>query len=1386
VLVVLGLVLLLALLLHVPPVQRAVSRAAVREAGRALEGSVEAGSIRWNLLAGTVELRDVSVRGEGDRAGTEISVALARADLSVRQLLRGRVVVASAVVERPSARLALDEEGRLILPFRIPETEDEEPAERPDLDVRDFRLTGGSFELTDRGKAARRVEGNDIRLEGRLQVGDLASSGTLVLGRIDVSSTGHEPLRGSSLTARWTTRDDALDVVARLVATEAGLAAGLDAEVDDLSGTPRYTATLTTEGEVGPLAARLAPDLGLAGKIETRIVATGRGTQPPAATATARAETLTLLGRSFERVDFAGDLAGGLLRKGTLDVTSGQGRLHAEASGALQPAPKDVRFSIRAEKLDLARLFVLPPGAPRLAGTLAGTVEGTLARPAFEGITAAADFSVAGSRTGARNTLSPDGRARFRLANGILTAETVELVERKTKAGLSGAYDHRRGTLEGRVDVESANIGPWLALFGLEGQGQLTAHVRGGGPLARPALDGQLRARGLSISGARVDCVDLDAKSDGSRFAVSNGSFVAYDVSGGAEADGRLPLPGVKSPRADLRVRGLRYRGRPLPDVDAHATLGATIEARLGTSDGRLSASAVVPARGGFQAEATLERFDLSPFAAALPAHLADFHGEVTGRLGASRSRSGPLEAEVSLEAASVSAAGRRFSTSGARASVRGDVVEVEDAELRGDDGSVLMLSGRGKLDGSELKGRIRLEIPELAAFEPLLPPAPGEGRGTASTKDGTAPLPAVSPENGTDPHPGVLGGSVSVDVRIAGDLERPGLTGTMKARDLAAFGVALSRLDAALKPDAEGRVSAAVTLAELSWGAYRVEDARLDAVLAGSALTADAEAFGGQLRLKATGSLDGPMQFDASAKLAGFDLGPFVRAAGGPADVATKTSGAVRVSGTAADPKSVSVDIDLDTFEATHPKGSLRAEEPVKVVVDRGRLEVRSLRLSGTNLELEATGGLPFEGAGGDRLSVTSSMDLAILLPFVEALDRATGRVSSRLEIGGSLSDPVAVGTLAFEDVLLDGPDFPTPVEKVTGTLVAKQGEIRTESLAARIGGGSVVLAGVVGLAGGRPKSVDASLRARDLELEAGPDVQVRAAADLTAKGEWTSVTLGGEVRLEDVVYVPTVDLTGLLKSFRERKGRPAAASQAEPSPFMPRVSLDLALLARDAIHLEGNLGEAELGGTLRVTGKLEAPVVLGTISSTRGTIYLFGSSFDLTRCQLEFKDPLAIDPEVDVTATTTKEDEEITIRIDGRASKAQLLLSSTKGRSQADIISVLLGGSGTGSSGELSAAAARMAMRSAATPILGALGAQTDLEIIPLPTTPEGEEFLFSVGKDLGGGISATYYKGVSGETTDAIEMKWRISSRARGRLRQNQDGSLSGGFRIRRDLD
>ncbi len=87
-----GLAAFLVGLLHLPSVQRAAARAASREAGRVLESSVEAGSIRWSFFKGPLELRDVSLRGLGERSGTEISVPRVRIELSVRDLFRGRTV----------------------------------------------------------------------------------------------------------------------------------------------------------------------------------------------------------------------------------------------------------------------------------------------------------------------------------------------------------------------------------------------------------------------------------------------------------------------------------------------------------------------------------------------------------------------------------------------------------------------------------------------------------------------------------------------------------------------------------------------------------------------------------------------------------------------------------------------------------------------------------------------------------------------------------------------------------------------------------------------------------------------------------------------------------------------------------------------------------------------------------------------------------------------------------------------------------------------------------------------------------------------------------------------------------------------------------------------
>ncbi len=366
---------------------------------------------------------------------------------------------------------------------------------------------------------------------------------------------------------------------------------------------------------------------------------------------------------------------------------------------------------------------------------------------------------------------------------------------------------------------------------------------------------------------------------------------------------------------------------------------------------------------------------------------------------------------------------------------------------------------------------------------------------------------------------------------------------------------------------------------------------------------------------MKATGSIAGARPFDATATLDALDLSPFLHAAGIPADVTAKTTGRVRARGTVADLGGVEVDLTLDAFDATHPKWAVhadRAGEP-----RRRPLPHRGPLASALGLRPRARGDRrpPLRGPRErpplahlvprprDPPAVLRRARPGLGAPPGEARRRRDGREARRH------GERRGEGRAPRRSRL---PHAGREADRDGHSRAGRDPErrdLRPASAAERSPSRARA-----GLSEGKLRRVDATLRARDLELEAGKDVQVRAGADLAAKGEWPSPAISGEVRLDDVVYNPSLDAGELLKAFKER-GRRATASKSTLPPFVRGLALDVAVIARDAIHLEGNLGDAELGGNLRVKGTVGEPVVLGSISSTRGELYVLGSSFDLSR---------------------------------------------------------------------------------------------------------------------------------------------------------------------------
>lgn len=1352
--------------LHLPAVRASLVRLAEREASSALGARVTISTARWNLLAGTVELEGVEVRGTGERSRASLGARRIRVDASLLPLLGGKVRVAEAAVEGLAASLAVDREGRLVLPFPIPEEEPREEGPLPDVAVGRVRVDG-SLDLAIDGEVPREVSARGIALASDLRLPSVDASGTLSVAEVVVAAKGTEPVAGTSLSLAWELRRGAGRLTGKLAGTEARVALDLAARLSGLASSPAAppapsaTATLALRGSLGPLGARLVPSLGLDGEAEATAEAEVREGKLAGARLEARVTGLRAAGRSAAEVRLVADLAGGALRAATLDASVAGGRVRAEASGTLLPEPRDVTFRARAEGVDASVLLPPAPTGPRVAGALDATVEGTLARPALDAVTATADLLLVpgparspapGAARGSSHgpVLSPRVEATAGIAGGVLSVTRLSLADGATTAEAEGTVDLLRSSLSGRVELEAPRIGPYLALLGRKGGGSLSVHLAGEGPFARPALSGHVRGRALSIEGFRAEELAFDASLAGERLEVRGGRLAAAGLDAGVEGEGTLPRAGA-APSAELRLLRPSYCGVPYPDLTARATFGPALRATVASSDGRVDARLERTARGGVSVDATVEALDLRGLSPFLPSAAGGgLAGQLTGRVKLRLPASGPPEGEVVLSRLAVAAGGRRVETAGpVEVVLRGGTVEAGEVALAADDGSRLAVSGRGALDGSVLDLRLVAEVPSLAAWGALLP-------------------------GGTE-----VAGSLSADVTVAGSLARPAPRGSARASGLRWGDVAVATAELVLAPGEDGEPAGRLAASGIRAAGHDLPGAvALSARRRGEGVALEGSALDGRLTLRGEASPAGEWPAELTLSFDQLDVAALAELSKGRKGLTSSVSGRVRAKGPLLRPADLSVEAELAEVRLGLDGNEVKCERPVRASWAGSRLEVASLEMTGRQLSLSAKGGLPAAGRGAGKLDVVAKLSLGALLPFVHELDRADGVLEARLDVTGTLASPSFSGKVELAGGLLDGPSFPAPVEALSAKVLVRPERAEVESLSARVGGGTVTLAGSVGLSGTTPTTVRASLRARDVDLPFGTDLDVKGGADLEASGRWPDLSVSGEVRVEDATYVPTVDLMGLMKGFGPEK---RAAAEAPAAPGGPRVALDVAVVAPRAIHVEGNMAEAELGGTLHVKGTLDQPVVLGNVAATRGTVNLLGTSFELTRARLDFDDPLKVDPDVNVVGTATRGEDEITVRITGRASKAQLSFSSARGLSQAEILAQLAGSGGSA----LGDAAARMAVQGASAPILGQLGTQVDLDFVPLPTTPEGEEFLFSVGKQLGEGVTATYFKGQSADSGDAFELRWRLSSRTRGRVRQNQDGTLSGGFRIRREF-
>ena len=627
--------------------------------------------------------------------------------------------------------------------------------------------------------------------------------------------------------------------------------------------------------------------------------------------------------------------------------------------------------------------------------------------------------------------------------------------------------------------------------------------------------------------------------------------------------------------------------------------------------------------------------------------------------------------------------------------------------------------------------------------------------------------------------------------------------TGTIDATQVEARDFVAGRVGIRLEADGAGGLTGHVSVGGLRRKDKPLGD--LDGRVDLDARVARVQLAGlqGQLRLDASWPFESDETGTARVELKALDLGPVLELAGLPLEAPPK--GTLSATGQfhfpAGDPARAEGTLDLTQLALGLDRLDLVLQSPARLALAAGSVDVAPLTLvarSGAPDAEPAT--LTLRGkASADRLDlhVQGAWPLAGLRPFVPGFESMDGVAQIALAIAGSPAAPDVQGTvqLAGGTVVYARPRV--ELKDVQARLDAKGHTIELSSVKATLGGGLVSARGKLDLGKGGAMTADLGIRALGATMDLAEfDIAMTVDADLTYRGPVASGQLQGQVRLTQARYTPRLSPLDLLERLTTRVRvvgplaiDPGLLADGGNGPVLgPEPQMNLSISAgAGTIEVDSANVKATAQAELQVVGKPSVPGVLGVVQVTDGTLDVYATKFEGLQGSIDFeRDPYALNPKLDLKATTTKSSEDITLAIGGHALSPALELTSSSGRPQMDVIRTLVTGSGgsgsTSITDQLGSLAEQQAASVASQRLSSAIG--LDLQLVPPPVGQA--QLLFSLGKQLSEKLFVKYYKVATPEFSDIYEVRFDATGSLSLEARRTESQSNTLRIRFRKRFD
>ena len=468
--------------------------------------------------------------------------------------------------------------------------------------------------------------------------------------------------------------------------------------------------------------------------------------------------------------------------------------------------------------------------------------------------------------------------------------------------------------------------------------------------------------------------------------------------------------------------------------------------------------------------------------------------------------------------------------------------------------------------------------------------------------------------------------------------------------------------------------------LAPAGEGTFRVVDLRVGQAVIGS-FEGNLKSDGAAAHLElssamATGEISGgytlalaqPYNLNGKVSIKNIDFDPFLLTAlhlekfSGHANA----DGDIALNGALQHPESISVDANFSRLAMNYANVHLENSGVVHFRSSRDSLEIEPVTFRGTDTNLQIAGSVQFAGRRTVGLRLNGGLDLRLLSGFVPELD-ARGPAQINASFEGTLDRPRITGRVHIENASARAADFPAGLSAVQGDLVFDATRLYFENVSAESGGGTLHLSGSVNYAES-PLRYDINVRSDRVRIRYPEGMSWLAGGTLRLTGTLSAAVLSGRVMIERVTLTQGLQVAGMLVSAKEGITGPSTTS-----PYLRNLQFDVEALSAPDARMEWPGAELRADANLRVRGTWEHPILLGHIHILSGDLNFASNRYRVSRGDLNFANPFRLDPVLNVEATTTIEQYEITLNFNGPASKLTLAYRSDPPLPANDIITLL-----------------------------------------------------------------------------------------------------------------